>query len=998
MASVPPDKADGAALQSPADQHIDMARLLIKGALRQAQHVFIESVRQFHLHERARAQRRFHCRDLKRGEEINAAGLGRDSGAASGDRGVKEEGFGADSPSDSRDLSFEALAAGQQFAKLLLREIEADFQRMGVHQRGDRIVGGDETSCAGFDVSQESVKGGGQEDILQIALALREGGVKALHDGALLLYFGGLDLDFALGLGGGLRLLAEGELAVVQRLFGDVAVFGESLGSADVAAADFQLLFGARQHNFVLLFARLHLFEARARFGERGARFGERQLIGEGVYAQKRLALPHDAALAESCPCFHDFSLHEGAERDLPSRHDLSENAEAGTDIGEDGSLRLDEPAALSDLLRTDGSSRQEEKKGYRHSARQNGERQASPRPKIFRAHLLGDFETLRFFQKPRGFLEKRRRGRVLTRRRRVLTRGRLVLTRRVLTPGRVVLSAHRFGSWRGFCDRSLIHSWQSVKPANRIMIRKPAHARALIFALLSFSLLSCETAPRQIFSADGDAPLLRAALLLPLSAPERGWRDAARAMRDAAQLAVFDSSGARLELLVQDTRGTPEGALKAAKAAQAQKAEIVLGPVLAPSVRALKEAGLSVPVLAFSSDTRAAARDVYLLGFSPEQEVARVMDFAAQNGLRRLAAFLPRTAYGFEVRRAFAEAAAKNNLEISRIETYEPNLKKAMRPARRLANYAARARRLEARRAFLRQRVGALDRRQRPLYERHSPGRRVMRARVFDETLPPPEASKKSWRGKAPARRPPPVRVSWAKKPDGEPSLLIGPLLPGDMAHLIWRDHFAPLWDEESEEAEKEEAESNPFLFPQAPFQEDLWEERALFEAEIERLEPFETYGPPPYDAVLFAEGGVRLKAIIQLLPHFDVARRGVRFLGTGLWDDPTLSEAPPLIGGWFAAADERQRRAFASRFQSAYGRAPHRLASIAYDAVSIAALAAGKSSEEAKRLFRAPEGFLGVDGLLRLHEGGLAERGLAILEIGRGGLEMRDPAPRSF
>jgi len=65
---------------------------------------------------------------------------------------------------------------------------------------------------------------------------------------------------------------------------------------------------------------------------------------------------------------------------------------------------------------------------------------------------------------------------------------------------------------------------------------------------------------------------------------------------------------------------------------------------------------------------------------------------------------------------------------------------------------------------------------------------------------------------------------------------------------------------------------------------------------------------------------------------------------------------------------------------------------------------LSARLAAEERKRRrFSAeaitdPNGYFGADGLFRLNTDGSVERGLAILEIQPGGIQVVDPAPRSF
>jgi len=160
----------------------------------------------------------------------------------------------------------------------------------------------------------------------------------------------------------------------------------------------------------------------------------------------------------------------------------------------------------------------------------------------------------------------------------------------------------------------------------------------------------------------------------------------------------------------------------------------------------------------------------------------------------------------------------------------------------------------------------------------------------------------------------------------------------------------------------------------------------------------------PPPnpfnFDAVVLPEGGDTLRRVAPLLPYYDVDPSAVRYIGTGLWDDPTIGREPAMIGGWFAAPPPDARRAFLERFRGVYGIEPPRLASLAYDATALAVAlgrAAGGPHYDAGSLTQR-SGFQGVDGLFRFDATGVAERGLAVLEIRSDGVRVVDPAPETF
>jgi branched-chain amino acid transport system substrate-binding protein len=160
------------------------------------------------------------------------------------------------------------------------------------------------------------------------------------------------------------------------------------------------------------------------------------------------------------------------------------------------------------------------------------------------------------------------------------------------------------------------------------------------------------------------------------------------------------------------------------------------------------------------------------------------------------------------------------------------------------------------------------------------------------------------------------------------------------------------------------------------------------------------ETLGDVDFDAVFIPEGGIVLRALAPLLPYYDIDPERIRLLGTGLWDDVNVAREPAMIGGWFAAPEPAAAKIFASRFANVFGASPPRLASLGYDAM---ALAATLSKDPPNRRFSAaaitdPNGFKGVDGVIRFNPDGTSDRGLAVLEVEQKGFDVISPAPSSF
>jgi len=353
-----------------------------------------------------------------------------------------------------------------------------------------------------------------------------------------------------------------------------------------------------------------------------------------------------------------------------------------------------------------------------------------------------------------------------------------------------------------------------------------------------------------------------RLALLLPFSAKSSRLREESASMLQAAEMAVFNRDGADILLMALDTQGTSDGARSATRSAIKSGADVILGPILAGSVKASsREAQRSnTPLVAFSTDQSVAGRGTYLLSFPPEAEVKRIVDFAAASGATRFAFLGSESAYGRRVKTSYETAVAGNGAQITASETYNgKDISVMQEPARRLAAF-------------------------------HQQGEDAAKA---------------------------------AAKIDGQ---------------------------------------------------------------EIP---------PMSYEAIILPEGGTALRSLAPLLPYYDVDPADVQFLGTGLWKNDETVREPALNGGIFAGPDENAARAFKDEYDRAYGEDPSRLASLAYDAVSVGAYIA--DGDPRGRLARAEDsnGFYGADGLVRFNPDGTPDRGLAVYQIKNGRFVIIDPAP---
>lgn len=369
-----------------------------------------------------------------------------------------------------------------------------------------------------------------------------------------------------------------------------------------------------------------------------------------------------------------------------------------------------------------------------------------------------------------------------------------------------------------------------------------------------------------------GEEPV-RVGLLLPFSAQSEAAQSIASAMFDAAQLAGFEAGDDRFLIIPKDTRGTAEGATAAARAALADGAEILLGPLYGAAVKAAADIAQAadVPMIAFTSDNDLAREGVFLLSYPPEAEIERITEYAVANGMTRFGLMAPATRYGKRVVTSFNDEVFNRGGTLVHQELYDQDVDAMREPAKRLAQYSMDVVPFELRHEY---------------------------------------------------------------DPDAEP-------LGDDQGYLRG------------------------------------------------------------YQAVLVPERGTLLRALAPLFPYYNVNIQKVKLLGVSSWNNPLLTREPALQGGWFAGPDPTITSVFEEKFEATFGEKPPRLASLAYDATLLTARLAQEPRRNVRFNLGAitdPNGYFGADGLFRLRPDGSVERGLAILEIQPGGIQVIDPAPRSF
>ena len=164
----------------------------------------------------------------------------------------------------------------------------------------------------------------------------------------------------------------------------------------------------------------------------------------------------------------------------------------------------------------------------------------------------------------------------------------------------------------------------------------------------------------------------VRAGMLLPLTGDQAKLGEH---LRNAALLGQFDSNNDNLILQFYDTKGTAEGAKEAFQQARDENIQVILGPVFADEVKAIKDSAqwYNIPVIAFSSDPDVLGRGVYTMALSLSEQIERVVRFACDQGKTKLAIMAPDSKAGDITYLAAKEAAENCGMTLAAESFYNP-------------------------------------------------------------------------------------------------------------------------------------------------------------------------------------------------------------------------------------------------------------------------------------------------------------------------------------
>lgn len=194
----------------------------------------------------------------------------------------------------------------------------------------------------------------------------------------------------------------------------------------------------------------------------------------------------------------------------------------------------------------------------------------------------------------------------------------------------------------------------QVTKPANVAVVAGPA----------PIDTSAGTVTVRDAQNSDG---VLKVALLVPLSGANAAIGEA---MKNAAQMAVFEAGTTGFQLLSRDSGNTPQTAQAAATQVVTEGADLIIGPLLSAQARPVSQvvATSGVPVVTLSNDRTLVSDGLLVMGLIPADQLRRVLSYAAAHGKQTISIIAPAGPYGDSVIAAANEIMPQTGQTLSAV------------------------------------------------------------------------------------------------------------------------------------------------------------------------------------------------------------------------------------------------------------------------------------------------------------------------------------------
>lgn len=147
-------------------------------------------------------------------------------------------------------------------------------------------------------------------------------------------------------------------------------------------------------------------------------------------------------------------------------------------------------------------------------------------------------------------------------------------------------------------------------------------------------------------------------------------------------------------------------------------------------------------------------------------------------------------------------------------------------------------------------------------------------------------------------------------------------------------------------------------------------------------------TVSNPDYDAIFIY--GDDINDVIMIgssLMYYDVHPDKIKFLGTSQLENSKIYGERAFNKAWYPSVSTKYNGKFNQAYKEHFGSEPNKIASLAYDAVSLIGMISKDGEIETSDILN-PNGWTGINGIFRFNRNGTSERNMDVKQIVGGGI----------
>ena len=163
---------------------------------------------------------------------------------------------------------------------------------------------------------------------------------------------------------------------------------------------------------------------------------------------------------------------------------------------------------------------------------------------------------------------------------------------------------------------------------------------------------------------------VVKIGLLLPLSGEQK---DLGNAIFNSLEMALFETQSKNIKLMLRDSGDTEKKAISAAKELEREGVSILIGPIFSSQALAIrKEINKEIPIFSFTNDESIRQKGLWVLGFSPQQQIKAIFKEIKNNAIKNIAIIVPNSFYGEISLQESRRQSTQYNINIHNIYFYD--------------------------------------------------------------------------------------------------------------------------------------------------------------------------------------------------------------------------------------------------------------------------------------------------------------------------------------